>query len=141
MFTYIGAHKKEIYCMWNLAMYYLCGVIVPKSEDKAVDLLESILCVINQKESDHAKFYSLHYDGVDKNDIIELKEYTEHNLKIIKSHSDSWRKYFDIEACRKYRVILDMLMKEYCFDTSITPERYASRVKELMNQELFINYL
>jgi hypothetical protein len=141
MFTYIGAQKKEIYCMWNLAMYYLCGIIVPKSEDKAVDLLESILCVINQKDSDHAKFYSLHYDGIDKNDIIKLKEYTEHNLKIINSHSDSWRKYFDIEVCRKYRVVCDMLIKERCYDTSIAHDIYVSRVKELMNQELFINYL
>ena len=136
MFTYIGAQKHEIYSMWNLAMYFLCGVIVPKMEEKAVELFESILDVINQKDRDRAEFYNTHYDGIDENNILELKENTELNLKIIKSHSNTWRKYFDIEVCRKYEKINDMLMKEHCFDTSITPEIYAEKVKELMNQEL-----
>lgn len=135
MFTYIGAQKKEIYCMWNLAMYYLCGVIVPKSEDKAVELFEPILDIINAKDSDKSAFYYSHYNGISKDEILELKEYTKHNLKIIKSHSDSWKKYFDIEVCRKYQKILDMLIKEYCLDPSYTGEMYAEKVKELMNQE------
>lgn len=135
MLTYIGAQKKEIYCMWNLALYYLCGVIVPKSEARAVKLFESILDIINTKDSDKTEFYNSHYDGIDKKEILELKEYTEHNLKIIKSHSDSWRKYFDIEVCRKYQKILDKLIKEHCFDTSITTDIYAEKVKEIMHQE------
>ena len=122
--------------MWNLAMYYLCGVIVPKSENRAVELFESILNITNTKDSDKTAFYYSHYDGINKDEILELKEYTEHNLKIIKFHSDSWRKYFDIEVCRKYQKILDKMIKEHCFDTSITPDMYAEKVKELMNQEL-----
>lgn len=136
MFTYIGAQKKEVYCMWNLAMYYLCGVIVPKSEDRAVELFESILNIINTKDSDKTAFYYSHYDGIKKDEILELKECTEHNLKIIKSHSDSWKKYFDIEVCRKYQKIQDMLIKEHCLDPSFICEMYAEKVKELMNQEL-----
>ena len=57
MFTYIGAQKKEIYCMWNLAMYYLCGVIVPKSGKRAVELFESILEIINANDSDKSAIY------------------------------------------------------------------------------------
>ena len=136
MFTYIGAKKKEIYSMWNLAMYYLCGVIVPKSEDRAVELFESILDIINAKDSDKAEFYNSHYDGINEEDILVLKEFTEHNLKIIKSHSDSWRKYFDIEVCRKYQSILYMLMKEHCLDPSFTGEMYVEKIKELLNQEI-----
>lgn len=136
MFTYIGAQKKEIYCMWNLAMYYLCGIIVPKSEEKAIELLESILGIINKIDNTKADFYISHYDGIDEKDIAELKEHAESNLRIIKSQSDSWRKYFDIEVCRKYDRVLDMLMREYCFNTSITHEMYAQKVKELMQQEL-----
>jgi hypothetical protein len=136
MFTYIGAQKKEIYCMWNLAMYYLCGIIVPRSEDRAVELFESILNIINAKDSDKSAIYYSHYDGINKDEILELKEYTEHNLKIIKSHSDSWKKYFDIEVCRKYQKILDMLIKEHCLDPSFTGEMYAEKVKEFLNQEL-----
>ena len=45
-------------------------------------------------------------------------------------------KYFDIEVCRKYQKILDMLIKEHCLDPSYTGEMYAEKVKELMNQEL-----
>ena len=136
MFTYIGAQKKEIYCMWNLAMYYLCGVIVPKSEDRAVELFESILGVINQKDNNRAFFYSSHYDGIDKEKIIELKEDTEHNLRIIRSHSDSWRKYYDTDVCRKFQIVRDVIIKEHCLDPSFTGEMYAKMVKELMNQEL-----
>ena len=136
MFTYIGAQKKEIYSMWNLAMYYLCGVIVPKSGNRAVELFESILEIINAKDSDKSAIYYSHYDGINKDEILQLKEYTEHNLKIVKSHSDSWKKYFDIEVCRKYQKILDMLIKEHCLAPSYTGEMYAEKVKELMNQEL-----
>lgn len=136
MFTYIGAQKKEIYCMWNLAMYYLCGVIVPKSGNRAVELFESILDIINAKDSDKSAIYYSHYDGINKDEILELKEYTEHNLKIIKSHSDSWKKYFGIEVCRKYQKTLDMLMKEHCLDPSSTGEMYVEKIKELMTQEL-----
>ena len=136
MLTYIGKKKKEIYCMWNLAMYYLCGITVSKSEDRAVELFESILNIINTKDSDKTAFYYSHYAGIKKDEILELKECTEHNLKIIKSHSDSWKKYFDIEVCRKYQKILDMLIKEHCLDPSFTGEMYAEKVKELMNQEL-----
>lgn len=136
MFTYIGAQKKEIYCMWNLAMYYLCGVIVPKSEDRAVELFESILGVINQTDNNRAFFYNSHYDGIDKEDIIELKEDTEHNLRIIRSHSDSWRKYYDMEVCRKFQKVRDVIITEHCLDPSFTGEMYAEMVKELMNQEL-----
>lgn len=139
MFTYIGAQKKEIYCMWNLAMYYLCGIIVPKSEENAIELFESVLDIINQKDNIRTDFYKFHYDGIDDKDITELKKYTEYNLKIIKSHSDSWRKYFDIKVCRKYQKIRDMLIKEYGLDSSITEEMYAKRLKELMNQELLKN--
>lgn len=139
MFTYIGAQQKEIYCMWNFAMYYLCGLIVPKSEKRAVELLESILCVINQKDGESAEFYNSHYDGINKEDISELKEYTEHNLKIIRSHNDSWRKYFDVEVCRKYRKVLDVIMDKYLLDPSITPEKYAEIVNEHFNKELNLN--
>ena len=59
-----------------------------------------------------------------------------HNLKIIKSHSDSWKKYFDIEVCRKYQKILDMLIKEHWLDPSFTGEMYVEKIKELMTQEL-----
>ena len=135
MFTYIGAQKKEIYCMWNLAMYYLCGVIVPKSEERAMELFESIENIINAKDSDKTAFYQSHYDCIDNKDILELKEYTEHNIKIIKSHSDSWRKYFDIEVCRKYKKTLDMTIKENCLDLSFTDEMYAEKVKKLMCQD------
>jgi len=117
-------------------MYYLCGVIVPKSGNRAVELFESILEIINAKDSDKSAIYYSHYDGINKDEILELKEYTEHNLKIVKSHSDSWKKYFDIEVCRKYQKILDMLIKEHCLDPSYTGEMYAEKVKELMNQEL-----
>lgn len=105
MFTYIGAQKKEIYCMWNLAMYYLCGVIVPKSENRAVELFESILETINAKDSDKSAIYYSHYDGINKDEILELKEYTEHNLKIVKSHSDSWKNILIlrfVENIKKY---------------------------------------
>ena len=105
MFTYIGAQKKEIYCMWNLAMYYLCGVIVPKSGNRAVELFESILEIINAKDSDKSAIYYSHYDGINKDEILELKEYTEHNLKIVKSHSDSWKKILIlrfVENIKKY---------------------------------------
>ena len=136
MFTYIGAQKKEIYCMWNLAMYYLCGVIVPKSGNRAVELFESILEIINAKDSDKSAIYYSHYDGINKDEILELKEYTEHNLKIVKSHSGSWKKYFNIDVCRKYQKILDMLIKEHCLAPSYTGEMYTEKVKELMNQEL-----
>ena len=139
MFTYIGAQKKEVYCMWNLAMYYLCGIIVSKSEDTAVELFESILDIINAKDSDKTTFYNSHYDGIDQDEILELKECTEHNLNIIKSHSDSWRKYFDIEVCRKYQKILDMLIREHCLDPSFTGKMYAEKVKEFLNQELSKN--
>jgi len=132
MFTYIGAQKKEIYCMWNLALYYLCGVIVPKSEDRAAELFETILDIINTQDSDKTEFYNSHYDGIDKEVILELKESTEHNLKIIKSHSDSWRKYFDTDICRKYQKILDMLIKEHYMDPSFTGEMCAETVKKLM---------
>lgn len=139
MFTYIGAQKKEVYCMWNLAMYYLCGIIVPKSEDRAIELFEFILDIINAKDSDKTEFYNSHYNGINKDEILELKEYTEHNLKIIKSHCDSWKKYFDIEVCTKFKKINDILMTENRFDTSITAEKYASKIKDLMNQELSKN--
>lgn len=86
--------------MWNLAMYYLCGVIVPKSGNRAVELFESILEIINAKDSDKSAIYYSHYDGINKDEILELKEYTEHNLKIVKSHSDSWKKYFDTLVSR-----------------------------------------
>ena len=92
--------------------------------------------IINAKDSDKSAIYYSHYDGINKDEILELKEYTEHNLKIVKSHSDSWKKYFDIEVCRKYQKILDMLIKEHCIDPSYTGEMYAEKVKELMNQEL-----
>lgn len=134
MFTYIGAQKKDIYCMWNLAMYYLCGIIVPRSEDRAVELFESILDIINAKDSDKTAFYYFHYDGINKDEILELKECTEHNIKIIKSHVDSWRKYYDVEVCIKFQKINDMLITEHCFDLSFTTEKYASKLKELMNQ-------
>ena len=75
MFTYIGAQKKEIYCMWNLAMYYLCGVIVPKSGNREVELFESILEIINAKDRDKSAIYYSHYDGINKDEILELKEY------------------------------------------------------------------
>ena len=135
MFTYIGAQEKEIYCMWNLAMYYLCGVIVPKSEDKAIDLFESISDIINQKDGDWADFHNSHYDGIDEGEILKLKEHTELNLKIIKSNCNLWRKYFDIEVCRKYQKVRDVLIKEHCLDPSFTGEMYAERLKDLMNQE------
>ena len=80
--------------------------------------------------------YHFHYNSINNKDILELKEYIEHNLKIIKSHSESWRKYFDIEVCRKYKKALDMIIKENCLDLSFTSEMYAEKVKEFLNQEL-----
>lgn len=94
MFTYLGAQKKELFCMWNLAMYYLTGTIVAKSEEKAIALLESILDIINEKDDECAQFIRTHYDGVEE-DIENLKECVEKNLRIIKSPNDSWKKYFD----------------------------------------------
>lgn len=134
MFTYIGAQKQEIYCMWNLAMYYLCGVIVPKSEGRAIELLESILDIINKRDSTKADFYKINYDGIDEDDIGELKKYTELNLRILKSQSNSWRKYFDVDILRKYHKAHDITIKECCLDTSITTEKYIKRVRELMQE-------
>ena len=101
-----------------------------------MELFESILDIINAKDSDKYALYYYNYDGKKKDEILELKECTEHNLIIIKSHSESWKKYFVIEVCRKYQKILDMLIKEHCLDPSFTGEMYAEKVKELMNQEL-----
>lgn len=135
-FTYIGAREKEIFCMWNLAMYYLSGVIVPKSDEKAIELFESILEVINQGNEELREFYSKHYDGIDRRDVLSLKRDTEHNLKMIKSNSDSWRKYFDRTVCKKFQEAHNILLEECESDPSMTEYVYAKRLKELMNQEL-----
>ena len=54
----------------------------------------------------------------------------------VESTTELWKKYFDIEVCRKYQKILDMLIKEHCLDPSYTGEMYAEKVKEFLNQEL-----
>ena len=106
--------------MWNLAMYYLTGTIVPKSEKKAIELLESILDIINGKDEECSQFFKTHYDGISASDINDLKKYIEANLRIIKSSNDSWKKYFDIDVLRKYEQAEHTAMVESCRDRSYT---------------------
>ena len=134
MFTYIGAQKQEIYCMWNLAMYYLCGAVVPKSEDKALDLFKSILDIINQTDSEKSDFYKHHYDGVNENNISKFKKDIEQNLMVINNKSDAWRKYFDMDIIKKYNFAYLKIMQESFKDPSITNEMIMDKVKALMQQ-------
>ena len=115
-------------------MYYLCGAVVPKSEDKALDLFKSILDIINQTDSEKSDFYKHHYGGVSENNISKFKKDIEQNLMVINNKSDAWRKYFDMDIIKKYNFAYLKIMQESFKDPSITNEMIMDKVKALMQQ-------
>lgn len=130
--TYIGAQKKELYCMWNLSLYYLSGIIVPKSVERAKELYTSILEIIEGTDDKSKLFLQQNYDGINVEDLNELRDLTEKNLRIISSESTSWYKYFDIDVQKRLKRVRKQSMDELCKREEHSSDWYYARIKELM---------
>lgn len=133
--TYVGAMKKEVFCMWRLAFHYLTGLYVGQSKDKAIALYKQIIETFESEDEADVAFVKKNYSRIREYEINELLEGARHNLQIILGTDQQWEKYFDMKNIVAYNRANDRLLRESCYGW-VSEDGVEDRLKELMAEEL-----
>lgn len=129
MLTYVGAMKKELFCMWNLSLYYLLGAVVSRDIAKSIELLETILDILTAESGEKKDFLMAHYDGVDPDELSYLREDVERNLRLLRSSDSPYLKYVCKEVLAIYQKSYKQANDEHLYEHD--EESILRRTKEL----------